>query len=302
MRLEKGFPLTPLEVDNNFRIIRDFSNGLESLFYVSFNTDGTLKDGAVDREAVLVDRVVTQRKLSFTSSFFAVAGGAANAFTAAFIPPISGGYVQGMVFFIKANHSITGAATLNIDGQGAVSIRKTYNANLVSGDIVNNQVFTVVYESSGPYFQLVNTLPFMGGFGLTGLGGSLQLLRTNSAATAAEWFTAAFVSTPVAFAAVGTAQVVAHPLGVHPSSVRPVIKCVTPEFGYAALEEVNVSELQGNGDNAFAAVSCTNANATVTYRGDQAMQTRRKDAPIGTLVTLTYANWQLKVYFAAFLN
>lgn len=281
--------------------MRDFSNGLESLFYVSFNTDGTLKDGAVDREAVLVDRVVTQRKLSFTSSFFAVAGGAANAFTAGFTPALSGGYVQGMFFLIKANHTITGPATLNVDGQGAVAIRKIYNAALTAGDLVANQVFAVVYESSGPYFQIVSTLPSSIP-GLTGIGTSLQLLRTNLAATAAEWFTAAFSSTPVAFAAVGTAEVVAHPFGVCPSSVRPVIKCVTPEFGYVLNEEVNISELQGNGDNAFAAVSCTTASATVIYRGDQAMQTRRKDAPIGNLVTLTYANWQLKVYFEAFLN
>lgn len=292
LRLEKGFPLTPLEVDNNFRILRDFDNGLESLFYVSFNTDGTLKDGAVWREAVLVDRVVTQRKLSFTSSFFAVAGGAANAFTAGFTPALSGGYVQGMVFFIKANHSITGAATLNIDGQGAVSIRKTYNANLVSGDIVNNQVFTVVYESSGPYFQLVNTLPFLAG--ITGLGSSLQLLRTNTGATAAEWFTPYF--TGAAQAIVGANITWAHGFSKRPDIIQVNLRCIDAagDDGYAQFDEVDVAEAQGNGDNAWASIM---SNATqIVLVNDPATVIQLRNKASGALTNLDKTKWNVVAY------
>jgi hypothetical protein len=60
-------------------------------------------------------------------------------------------YSDGMVYNFSAANTITGAATLNIDTVGAKEIRKFTGGSeeaLTAGDIVANQVVTVVYDSA----------------------------------------------------------------------------------------------------------------------------------------------------------
>lgn len=83
-------------------------------------------------------------------------GGAANAFTLTFSPVFSA-YKAGQVFCFKANHAITGAATLNVDGLGALAIVKMGGTALVTGDIVADQMLVVVYD--GLQFQMVSDTP-----------------------------------------------------------------------------------------------------------------------------------------------
>jgi hypothetical protein len=61
-----------------------------------------------------------------------------------------------MTLRFKADVANTGAATLNVNGLGAVSIVTGVSTALATGDILANQICEVVYNSTGPAFELVN--------------------------------------------------------------------------------------------------------------------------------------------------
>lgn len=89
----------------------------------------------------------------------------------------------GLVITFKAHTSNTGPATLNINGTGAVSIRKQVSTALVSGDILTNQEVTVVYD--GTNFQLMSPSSLSTSTTAWSLGGnnvsSVQNLGTTTA-------------------------------------------------------------------------------------------------------------------------
>jgi hypothetical protein len=62
-------------------------------------------------------------------------------------------YSTGQIITFKANTANTGAATLNVNSLGAKTIKKNYNVDLATGDIVANQIIQVIYD--GTNFQLV---------------------------------------------------------------------------------------------------------------------------------------------------
>lgn len=68
------------------------------------------------------------------------------------LSPALAAYAVGQSFFFAAGTANTGAATLNINGLGAKTIKKDYNADLNDGDIVQNQIMHVVYD--GTNFQM----------------------------------------------------------------------------------------------------------------------------------------------------
>lgn len=68
------------------------------------------------------------------------------------ISPAIAAYAIGMCFKFKANTLNTGSATLNVNGLGAKTLKKDYNQNLVTGDIVANQIVEVIYD--GTNFQV----------------------------------------------------------------------------------------------------------------------------------------------------
>ncbi len=86
-------------------------------------------------------------------------GGSSNAytFTSDSVAAIATSYAAGMAFAFKANHTNTGAATLNVDGVGAKNIRKGgAQAALAANDIVSGGIYLVMYEASGDCFALLN--------------------------------------------------------------------------------------------------------------------------------------------------
>lgn len=109
---------------------------------------------------------------------YAVAGGSGNAFTLALTPALLA-HTAGLLIRFKANHTINGAATVNIDGLGAIAIKKQVSTNLITGDIVNGQIVTIVYD--GTYYQAL-------GLPVIAPGSALQDLGTNSGATGVEWY------------------------------------------------------------------------------------------------------------------
>lgn len=163
-RIEKGSPVTALEEDTNLKTLKNSINGLAALFGLAFDDSGALRQ--------LPDRFVLQRNLVFPYSFYAVDTGAPNALAIAFVPPATA-YVPGINFFIKLNNPITGATTLNVDGLGAVAVKKEGNVDLETGDGIVGQVLHVIHN--GTNFQLVNTLasapiPFVTGVVSEGAG------------------------------------------------------------------------------------------------------------------------------------
>lgn len=56
--------------------------------------------------------------------------------------------LQGVPIYFKANFTNTAAATLNVDGLGAKSIRKRGDLALTGGEIKLNQIVAVVYDSA----------------------------------------------------------------------------------------------------------------------------------------------------------
>lgn len=67
--------------------------------------------------------------------------------------PAISAYVAGQTFTFKAGTANTGAATLNVSTLGAKTIKKFGTLDLVTGDIVANQVIIVVYDGTNMQLQ-----------------------------------------------------------------------------------------------------------------------------------------------------
>lgn len=70
------------------------------------------------------------------------------------LSPVPAAYVTGMVVNFKAGTVNTGAATLNVNTLGAITIKKNHDQDLTNGDIESGQIVTVIYDSTGPVFQM----------------------------------------------------------------------------------------------------------------------------------------------------
>ena len=101
-------------------------------------------------------------------------GGSSNAYTAT---SPSGhavaSYAAGVLYMLAANHTNSGAASLNVDGLGAKSIKTADGGDVLSGDIVSGGRYLLVYD--GTNFQIVNTIG----------GGAYQALDATLTAWAA---------------------------------------------------------------------------------------------------------------------
>jgi len=107
--------------------------------------------------------------------------GSANAYVIATAQAITG-YARGMPpIRFKANFGNTGSATANINGLGAVTLKKTGGtANLASGDIASSGVYTLVYDGANFQVLELNSLPGAAGAnGADGANGVAAGLRWN---------------------------------------------------------------------------------------------------------------------------
>lgn len=103
------------------------------------------------------------------------------------LSPALTAYAAGMVLTFKANTSNTGVASLNVNGLGAVAIKKNYDTDLADNDIKAGQNVIVMYD--GTNFQMLSQL----GNSSTGSGSStvskysLQASCKWSPATTTTW-------------------------------------------------------------------------------------------------------------------
>ena len=88
-------------------------------------------------------------------SFGGTSGGSLSAYTLT-LTPAPAAYVAGMLVSFIANHTNTGAATLNLNGVGAIAIRFGSGATaLPAGAIQNGGVVTVMHN--GTYWMLLSS-------------------------------------------------------------------------------------------------------------------------------------------------
>lgn len=80
------------------------------------------------------------------------------------VTPTPAAYVNGMTFRFKAGTANTGAASLNVNSIGAITIKKKGSTDLTTGDILSGQIVEVTYD--GTNFQMISpqSLPFLGLF------------------------------------------------------------------------------------------------------------------------------------------
>lgn len=78
---------------------------------------------------------------------------ASDTYAITLVPAIDG-YVEGQVFYFKANTANTGAATLNVNAKGAIAIKKAHDQDLETGDIESGQIVEVCYD--GTNFQMLS--------------------------------------------------------------------------------------------------------------------------------------------------
>jgi microcystin-dependent protein len=87
---------------------------------------------------------------------YATTTGSNNAYVLALTPALDA-YVAGVPIVFKASFLNTGAATININGLGAVSLKKNGNANLAAGDIQADRLYMLCFD--GTNLQVIAGLP-----------------------------------------------------------------------------------------------------------------------------------------------
>jgi len=98
-----------------------------------------------------------------TSEIYAADGGGSDSYAITLSPAISS-YATGQLINFKANTKNTGAASLNVNGLGAKTIKKDSGADLADGDIAASQIVQVIYD--GTNFQMLS--PVFGAIGQNG--------------------------------------------------------------------------------------------------------------------------------------
>lgn len=82
-------------------------------------------------------------------------GGSANAYTLSPSRTIAA-YAAGIDFRFKANHTCTGASTVNVSSLGVKDIRDRDGAALTNGAIQSGSVIHIVYDATNGYFRATN--------------------------------------------------------------------------------------------------------------------------------------------------
>lgn len=94
---------------------------------------------------------------------YAVDAVGTDAYAITLVPAITA-YKDGLTLRFKAGTANTGAATLAVNGLTATTIKKAYNSDLVTGDILAGQIVTVTYDATNSVFQLLSDTAASAGF------------------------------------------------------------------------------------------------------------------------------------------
>ena len=121
---------------------------------------GTIAIGNVSTGRVTITPVttitgaLTLSAMSTFAGFNYAADAQANDTYVITLSPALAAYVAGVAIYFKANTANTGAATLNVNGLGAITIVKAVSTTLANNDILAGMMCHVVYD--GTNFVLMN--------------------------------------------------------------------------------------------------------------------------------------------------
>ncbi|MCC6601400.1 MAG: hypothetical protein IT223_12115 [Crocinitomicaceae bacterium] len=91
---------------------------------------------------------------------YAAAGGSANSISVTLAPPVNA-YTTGMIVNFKVSLPNSGPVTINVNGLGAVALKKAVITDLVAGDLIADQMASVIYD--GTNFQMISAANASGG-------------------------------------------------------------------------------------------------------------------------------------------
>lgn len=170
--------------------------------YFTYNTDlvpGTRgRSGVLDNQFLAIEAAFdllptdTSAINRGTPSYAGSTGGTGNAFTVT-MPKTRLSNQDGDLVVFKADRSNTGAATLNVDGIGNVSMVNSDGTALVSGDIISGLTYAFRYVSGTTRFQMMMASPR-----LTTAAAASASAAATSASNAASSATAAASSATAA--------------------------------------------------------------------------------------------------------
>lgn len=128
-------------------------------------------------------------------------------------------YAAGQIFTFQAGTANTGAASLNVSGLGAKTIKKNVSTDLATGDILLNQIVMVEYD--GTNMQMISKSPYNGIVLTTDVTGVLPIANGGTGLV-----TKNYNSGVVVISATGT-QNIAHGLGKTPAHIKIHAKSTT---------------------------------------------------------------------------
>lgn len=97
--------------------------------------------------------------------------------------------VDGMTVSFTAANSTTGAATFNLDGTGAVTLKNAAGSAIGSGDIVSGTMYIAEYRAAGPEWRILTSGGAAGGGGGAAVGADYLQLSGNATNTSERIFT-----------------------------------------------------------------------------------------------------------------
>lgn len=120
-------------------------------------TKMTSSEVAGGDDALASDLNLLRDDIILNAGDYAAATGSSNAFILAIDASVAS-LTEGDVFKFKANHTITGSASIDVNSIGAETIKKGDGAtNLDSGDITNGQLIEIQWDGSN--FQMISAVP-----------------------------------------------------------------------------------------------------------------------------------------------
>lgn len=98
---------------------------------------------------------------------------ASDAYAIALDPAITA-YLEGQTFIFKANTANTGASSLNVNGVGAITLKKSHDQDTETGDIESGSIVEVTYDGTNFQILSVSALPALTEVGFTDLDTDLN--------------------------------------------------------------------------------------------------------------------------------
>ncbi len=125
--------------------------------------------------------------LNLGRTTYCVGTGAANTYAAAMPTALTGGYVDGMEVTVKIPATNTGASTLNVNSQGAVSIKTAFGADPEAADLTAGDIVVFKYNEDTNVFRMATPH--------RGYVGNAESFATAAAASAVTATTGAATAT-----------------------------------------------------------------------------------------------------------